>query len=53
MYHIRAKSKAKEGDRTLNCLLKDLLAVLSTGHGKSLIFQRLVLLWNAAGNYAS
>ncbi|XP_068742331.1 bifunctional 3'-5' exonuclease/ATP-dependent helicase WRN-like [Montipora capricornis] len=32
---------------------KDLLAVLPTGYGKSLIFQLLVLLAKRAGNYAS
>ncbi|XP_068680332.1 uncharacterized protein [Montipora foliosa] len=33
--------------------IKDLLAVLPTGYGKSLIFQLLVLLAKRAGNYAS
>ena len=51
-YQIRAKSKAKEGDWTV--LRKtDLLAVLPTGYGKSLIYQLLVLLAKRAGNYAS
>ena len=40
-HQIRAKSKAKEGDWTV--LRKtDLLAVLLTGYGKSLIYQLLI-----------
>ena len=40
-YQIRAKSKAKEGDWTV-LRRTDLLAILHTGYGKSLIYQLLI-----------